>query len=667
RVLRRFPRHGKALRWRRDLARTAGRLLASAAHHVTNLGRAEEFEAAAEWLHALEQLAKVALTLPGGCNIPLEDSPASAGLLHRDPIAFVQLLARQLAEAREELAAENTAITAAERRLDLRAAERAIEQMAAHYGGSSPTATRRRDQLHRLGFYLDRVARAEPNVERVGPLWDAIALRPLATFVDAAAAACKRTTRGEQPAGAVGLRSLQITLVNLAEEFPHLPQVDPALDALTHALAHLTDQAWELLGEAQQRLRAVPVPVRPLQLALGRLDTFRVLEAFVDREEHPRSQLQDGIEALRLSLEQARATRDRLAEGAENAVARGHWTTGLFDMERAVAGLNPADEQEKVQAARLQQRLDEVRRRKQEVEAAVRRNVELTTRYGTLQDDPSSTFAGRLQVLTERRDCLHFLTMHVPAERGVLYGQDLRDVETQIALEQASFAEHQLDGTVDPSERLRLARATVDRLSGSATATEHGLDAPGRVVRLLEHWRTVATHCQRAVDQAQEEQRAHRRQRRRFWAMAASAFLVSSTAIGLAVRPWFIGQEASAANRAATQDELAQQELTLPTELRNAAAALRAAAVAARTSHGVFDHRAWHAAFREQLLHFVDRQQAARSPPNGAAFAVACWSAGLAAAGERLDDESRRDLARLTGALVAELPAPGLRPETVGR
>ena len=665
RVLARFPRHLPSLRWRRDLRHATGAMLAAAAQHGNAMARAEEFEHAEHWLCDLAALVLAVRCLPGGCPIPGDETPATVGLLHRDPIAFLERLGDQLAAARQELGNEQEAITAAERQLDLRAAERAVEQMAAHYGGASPTAARRRDQLHRLGFYLDRVARAEANVERVGPLWDAVALKPLADLVTAAATACQRHTRSEVAGGAVGLRSLQITLVNLAEEFPHLQQVTPALDALTQALAHLTDQAWALLADAQQKLRAVPVPVRPLQLALGRLDTYRLLEAFVDRSERPRSQLQDGIEALRLSLEQARATRDRLAEGAENAVARGHWTTGLFDMERAVAGLNPGDDHERAEAARLKERVEAVRRRKQEVDAAVRRNVELASLYGTLQDDPSSTFAGRLQVLDERRDCLLFLTMHVPAERGVLYGGDLRDVETQIALEQAGLAEHQLDGTVDPDERLRLSRSTLERLSSSTPATEQGVDPPGRMVRLFEHWRTVTAHCQRAVDQVHAEQAARQRQRRRFLAMAIGALLVCATAIGLAVRPWFVGHSVSAGERTVrlSASELAERAQALPAELRDDAQGLRTAALLA-TKPGPFDHRAWHDTFRVQLVAFVDRLQAASAREAAVAFAVACWDTGLAAAHERLDAGNRTDLLRLTNELVNALPVTGLRPST---
>ena len=260
----------------------------------------------------------------------------------------------------------------------------------------------------------------------------------VAHAADALASHVHRESSGR---GSVGLRSLQLTLASVVDEFPHLGQVPPALTALSNALTHLTDESWQQLSDAEQRLRIVPVPVRPLQLALGRLDTFRILEAFVDRPERPRSELLDGLERLRLGLEQARSARDRLAENAEHALARGHWTTGLFDMERAVERLNPADDSERVEAERLRERLQAARRTKQEIETAVHRNVQLTARYAALEDDPLSTADARLRALQERRDCLMFLGLHMPNDRVELYRKDLRGVEALIATERAADAE----------------------------------------------------------------------------------------------------------------------------------------------------------------------------------------------------------------------------------
>jgi len=542
RVLRRFPRHTGVLRWRAALCTATGHLLASAGPHTSALRREEQFEAASTWLADVIGAAGAALATPGRCPIPFRDDPRAVGLLHRDPLGFLRQQLQEVAEVRRELETDTLAITQAEERLDLVAAELAIDKMAVHYGGTSPTAARRRDQLHRLAFYLDRCARAQPNIERVIQLWDGHALQPLVAFATACTQTTLRAPRGDSSTGPVGLRSLQVTLVNLVEEFPHLyAQAGPALEALSSALGYTTDQSWLLLDEAQQLLKSVPVPVRPLQTNLARLDTLRILEALVDRPERPRSQLQDGIESLRLVLEQARATRDRLAHGAEQAMARGHWTTGLFDMERAVGALNPSDEGERGEAQRLRDRLAEARRRKQELEAAVRRNVELESQYAMLQDDATSSFRARLTVLGERRDCLHFLAMHLPADRGALYGRDLREVETRIALEEAGLAENELDGTEEPGARLRLARATLERVGATIAASDGGAEPPGRMLRLLDHWRTVTAQCQKEVERLHEERTVRARQRARLVAVAVAAVIVSVSAIGFAVRSWLWG------------------------------------------------------------------------------------------------------------------------------
>lgn len=534
-ALRRFPRHAARLLRRRELLRAVGLMLASAAELANGMRKREQFADGAAWLAAATDLAEFAARLPGGLLAATQaNAEVAPGALQRTPIGFLRLLQDQLANAQGELAERVEQVRDAERALDLTRVEEMIDDLAAEYGGTSPTVARSRDQLHRLAFYLDRVARAEQNVERVGPLWDQIALRPLQDLVDAADAATESRIRRD--GSAVGLRSLELTLANLREEFPHLEQVQPPHEVLRQALGHLTEQAWLQLAEAEQQLRAVPVPVRPLQLVIGRLDTFRMLEAFVDLPDRPRGELLDRLERLRLGLEQARSARDRLAENAETAMARGHWTTGLFDMERAVADLS-SDDEERVEAERLRERLQAARRTKQEIETAVRRNVELTARYTALEDDAQSTSEQRLLVLEERRDCLTFLGMHVPNERAELYRKDLRTVETIIAVEQAAVAERRLDATQDLQERLRLTRDTLEQLS-ALRAMDQTREPSGRMLRLLEHWQTLARQCQRAVDEQKAAAARQHKQRQRMLAIAIVAVVVTTTAIGFAVRPW---------------------------------------------------------------------------------------------------------------------------------
>ncbi|MGC6487133.1 MAG: hypothetical protein ACON4Z_05785, partial [Planctomycetota bacterium] len=438
-----------------------------------------------------------------------------------------------------------SAVVEAQRALDIPRAERCIEALADVYGGTSRTVADQRDQVHRLGFYLDRIARAASNVERAAPLWDVDEVQPVQELVTAACAAQPPRERG---GGAVGLRSLKLTLRSIVDEFPHLDRVPAALQALNVALCRLTDDAWQQLADAEQRLGVVPVPVRPLLLSLGRLDTLRALEALVDRPERPRSDLLDGLERLRLGLEQARSTRDRLTENAEHALARGHWTTGLFEMERAVEGLTAGDESERAEADRLRERLQAARRTKKELEAAIRRNVELNARYRALEDDANSTSEARLQVLQERRDGLLFLSMHVPSERAELYRQDLRQVDGQLALERAEEAERRLSALSDPTCRLELARETLAAL-GADEGPGEAPEQSGRILRLQERWRTVATQCLEALRVAEQQAAQARRQRRRMLTVTVLLAIATTTAIGFALQPWLTGAPVMAGSK----------------------------------------------------------------------------------------------------------------------
>jgi hypothetical protein len=209
---------------------------------------------------------------------------------------------------------------------------------------------------------------------------------------------------------------------------------------------------------------------------------------------------------------------------------------------------------------------------------------------------------------------------------------------------------------------LRLARETLERLSTSMT-TVMGIEPPGRMVRLLEHWRTVTAHCQRAVEQVHAEREVQARQRRRLWAMAVGTLLVCTTAVGLAVRSWFLPARAAERTVPPSTDDLAQLVTTLPGDLREGAAALLAQTLPARQDLPL-DYRTWHDGFRRELRAFVENMQARGEPPSARAFAIGCWDAGLAAAGALLDDAGRMELLRLAAELANEPWLRGLQLST---
>lgn len=537
-ALRAHPRDGALLAQRRNLLVAIAAMLGRAANDVGEAARAETFAAAIDRLAQLTAAVDLARRQPGGLPLPQPTDARRPERLQRDPLGFLAALSQRLAQQRDDLAAAERTIDDAERALDLAGAERRLGALAAERGGASPAAIRRRDQLHRLAFFLDRIGRAEENASRLAQLWDATALQPLVEFAARCAAAVGNESR-ESSAAAVGLRNLSVTLTNLVEEFPHLAEpAMPAREALDAALRHTTELAWTAIDQTERMLEAVPVPVRPIQLAIARLDALRILEALVDQPDRPRSVLLDAIERLRLNWEEARATRDRLTMSAERAIARGHWTTGLFDMERAVASLGEAEAPE---AKALNRRLAEVLRRKQEIEAAVRRNVELAGRYQALLDDETGDFGTRLQTLAERRDSLQFLILHVPEDRASLYARDLRDVEIQLALERAALAESQFDHTIDLEARLQLARRTVQQIEDSLRGTPAPEMPPGRLVRAAEHWRRVVADCDSAIAQRRESarrQRARRRQATWGFALAGAGLVVTALALDWLPGPW---------------------------------------------------------------------------------------------------------------------------------
>jgi hypothetical protein len=528
-ALARLPRHTGLLAQRARLAAEVGHRIATAAADVAALQRQDEHDAALAWLDGLDAAARRQLHAPGGLRLPVGDDAGAPAF--QTPLDLLRALRLRAVDGKQAVDDACARITDAERRLDLAGTEAAIDALAAERGGASPLVARQRDRLHRFGFYLDRIARALPTLARAGSLQDGAALGPVGAFVTAVRHG-GGGGRDDDGGAAVGLRSALATIGSLADEFPHVAGAAPAHAALRAALAGLTDDAWELVAAAKQRLHAVPVPVRPLQLTLGRLDTLRLLEALVDRPDRPRSQLLDQIEALRVALDQARSTRDRLAQSAESAIARGHWTTGLFDMERALARIEPDGDAERGDAERLQERLQAARRRKQEIDAALRRNVELAARCAALLDDPRADGDARAQALADRRDCLLFLTMHAPQDRSELYRRDLRDVDAQLALARAAANAQRLDATRDPGERLRRARATADDLGSALAAGIGDGEAGARLARAHDEWRARLQRCQQ--DLADADRAAAAAQRRRALALVA-AVAVAAAAVATAI------------------------------------------------------------------------------------------------------------------------------------
>lgn len=532
--LRRVPRDQALLALREGARARAMAALMASPELAQGLADDLEHERAGELLDAASALAETLAGTTGPIPLPASADPLLVPPMLAQPVATLRALRERIRADAARHASDMARLEAEEAALDLAACEAVVDEIGRQHGGATGTTSRLRDRQHRLAFYLERITRSRDNLERASQLAPDLPLDHMATLVNDCRRAVEQAAGGgdTRPQGAMGLRNLQLALVNVAADFPHMAQrTEAPLRQLDALLARLSDEAVRVLEEAQSRLAATPVPVKVLQTMLARLDLMRTLDAFVDRPHGSRTALLDRLENLRMRLDQARATRDRLASGAEQALARGHWTTGLFDMERAVRSMADGDEgTEGIEARRLQERLAEARRRKQEIEAATRRNVELAARCASLADDARSTHAERLQALRERRDVLQFLGIHVPADRSALYTRDLRDVEAAIAQEEATDAEARLDRCEDPARRLAIARETLALLHESQAMHESGIEPSGRIVRLVEHWQSLTQHAEREV-QRQLEEAARARRRRQLRRTAVVILAVAATGI----------------------------------------------------------------------------------------------------------------------------------------
>lgn len=538
--LRRMPRN-EALLSMREAARTrAMAALMGAPELAQELADDLEHERAEELLDAASALAETLAHTTGPIPLPEAADPLLVPPMLAQPVETLRALRERIRADASRHAADMARLEAAEGALDLAACEAVVDAIGMQHGGATGTTSRLRDRQHRLAFYLERITRSRENLERAAQLAPDLGVAGTLALVGECRHAVEQAAGGSgetRSPGSMGLRSLQLALGNLATDFPHMAKrTETPLLQLNALLGRLTDEAWRVLEEAQSRLTATPVPVKVLQTMLARLDLMRMLDVFVDRPTGSRTAMLDRLENLRMRLDQARATRDRLASGAEQALARGHWTTGLFDMERAVRSMaDGEDAAEGSEARRLQERLLEARRRKQEIESATRRNVELASRCAALADDARSTHTERLQALRERRDVLQFLGIHVPADRSALYTRDLRDVETAIAHEEATDAEARLDRCEDPSQRLAIARETLALLHEFEALHDSGIEPSGRIVRLVEHWQSLTRHAERELQRALAATAAARRR-----ALIRRGALVAITAAAVAATAWLV-------------------------------------------------------------------------------------------------------------------------------
>ncbi|MCA8941013.1 MAG: hypothetical protein KDB80_00520 [Planctomycetes bacterium] len=324
-------------------------------------------EAARRAIHAATRLG----------NLPLDGfDPDQVPPILRSPL-HVLALAEQSAESAESRHSDLIRrVEAAETALDPHSAESAIDAAVAAYGGASEVTAGLKERLHEFEFVIGRIAGGRTALAEVDATMPegGLDLSPTFAFLERCAAwageASSRTS----------CRELVREFDALRRDRPHLREAtELAVVPLHSALASLTDDAWEQVESAQSDLESVPIPIRPLQATLNQLDRLELLGALVDRPDRTRGQLIDAIESVRLGVERARATRDRLARGARQAMDQGHLTTALYELERVAS--NFEDETSQAHRAPIRDHYARAKELKQRVEVALRQNHDLATRF----------------------------------------------------------------------------------------------------------------------------------------------------------------------------------------------------------------------------------------------------------------------------------------------
>jgi hypothetical protein len=538
----RFPAAPELLLARRAHLAEICRLLVLLPPTVHELMLAGSFDVADGLLRACQSALETTERRIGPVRLqPRDESPT---LIERDPRRYLRAALDELHANAAVVEQTQARVQQAEAELLPELGERAVHELARQLGGTGELVTAMRDRLHRLRFYLERIARLRSRLqgltEQLATYEIALDLTPIRSLLEHAATTA-RSDFDEPARASGGIQPLLRLLHDLAREFPPTSTIlGEPLRLLDEAAASLTRQAWQQLAEAGTRLGSVPVPIRPLQGIVNRIDGLRLLEVLVDLPGQPREALLEELERVRLRVDEARALRDRLARGAQEAIELGHLTTAMYEIERAVDRF-ATDGDDAQRTAQLVEQLELARRQKRAIEQAAGRNQTLAAQYAELLDDPDSSRDQRIELLEQRLLVLDLLVRSSPEERARPYRLDRREVQVALLQERSAAAELQLAATNDPAERVRIARLMLPDLQEKLEeGAEPGLSL-GRVARLAELWRARLQQSEGWLRERVSAERAASRARlRRRVSVAAGAILltfVTWTTVEAAMRP----------------------------------------------------------------------------------------------------------------------------------
>ncbi|MFQ5504817.1 MAG: hypothetical protein ACE5F1_08485 [Planctomycetota bacterium] len=431
-------------------------------------------------------------------------------------------------------------------KLDIKGARKTLVELQELFSGANRNTARVRDRLHRLVWLLERLVCGREGLDEAIELMasDGEGFERLFDFVFSAVDALGSIS-GEDH------RSLSIitrVFDELSEGYPSL-DVRDAQQELYEMRTILTQRVVALLETMEQRLAADPVPLRPLLRDLLEVDRILLLDCLVDCEGMNRTQLLDRLEQLRMRVEEVSARFRRLAAGAREQVQLGRLTTALYDLERALKS-NPSEEDlDSGASLDLKEEIEQVRKLREDIRNATRRNLELAELYARLREEEDSELQDKLSCLDQREQVLTFLFEKGPSSfrsRYLLYLRELRQMRLE---ELAEDAEKHYLSCSSPERQRAIAGEFLDRIARSIASPE---DSEGSKLRTLRNrWTSYHERARQDLVAAEAVQEKRFRRTRLIRRLATAAGATALVTLAFLFGPKLLGGESSPAHFAA--------------------------------------------------------------------------------------------------------------------
>jgi hypothetical protein len=413
-----------------------------------------------------------------------------------------------------------------EARLDLNSARSALQELQERYSGTTPMTIAARDRLHRLIWLLERLLAGRSSIERAIELLPETRCPELIRLLDDL----------ERTQGIERNESQQHNLDVIGRILGELLQSHPKLELgnaqreLKALRLQLSNRAIDVLDRMEERLGSDPVPIRLLTQDLEEVDRILLLGALVDTARSDRSSLLDRLERLRLRIEEIAEKGQRLIQGAKDQFDHGRLTTALYDLERALqASEQDSGAPDETQLG-IREELERVRRLREEVQHATRRNRELAEMHHRLSTEGHQSIEARQRILEERCQLLEFLIEKGSRAFAPRYRNELFDARLTAAREKAEQSELQYLHETKPEAQMRIAQEMLDVLR--ETRSEIGEAATAPLSTIGERWRSYYERAERdEARRAAELAHELKLRARKIWITVASILAAGALAL----------------------------------------------------------------------------------------------------------------------------------------